>query len=239
MFEDSLVESSGRIRTRSRRYAAGSLLLETVFVAAIVLIPYLYPAALPRKWLNVPLIAPPPTPAAPLVQPRVAAAAATRTELLAATVLAPTVIPRDPILVADSAPAGLNPGSNIGGGNGPAGLLPLGIGPSPAVPRVRPSRPTGPIRVSAGVASGQLIVPIQPHYPAIALATRTQGTVVVAATISTEGRIESLHVVSGPPLLVPAAVEAIQRARYRLWTLNGAPVEVETTISVVFSLGGS
>ncbi len=83
---------------------------------------------------------------------------------------------------------------------------------------------------------GQLIVPIQPRYPAIAQQARIQGTVVVSALIGTDGRIASLHVLSGSPLLVPAATQAIQRARYRPWTLNGQPVEVETTISVVFSL---
>jgi len=239
MFEDSLVESSGRIRTRSRRYAAGSLVFETLLVAVLVMIPYVYPDALPRKWLNVPLIAPPPAPGAPIAEQRVVATAATHTELLTTTLLAPTVIPHGPIPIVDAAPAGLNPGTNIGGGNSPVGVLPLGLGAPPPITRVHPARPTGPIRVSAGVASGQLIIPIQPQYPAIARASHTQGTVVVAATISTEGRIESLRVVSGPPLLVNAAVEAIQRARYRPWTLNGAPVEVETTINVVFSLGGN
>jgi protein TonB len=63
--------------------------------------------------------------------------------------------------------------------------------------------------------------------------------VVVAATISTTGRIESLRVLSGPPLLVAAATDAIRQARYRPWTLNGEPVEVETTINVVFSLGST
>jgi protein TonB len=66
---------------------------------------------------------------------------------------------------------------------------------------------------------------------------RVQGTVVVSALISTTGHIESLRVLSGPPLLVNAAVDAIRQARYRPWTLNGEPVEVETTINVVFSLG--
>jgi protein TonB len=88
------------------------------------------------------------------------------------------------------------------------------------------------------VAQGQLLVPIRPVYPAIALASRTQGTVVVAATISKDGRIENLRVVSGPAMLVNAAVQAISQARYRPYLLNNEPVEVETTINVVFRLGG-
>ncbi len=105
--------------------------------------------------------------------------------------------------------------------------------------RPQPAKPAGPLRVSAGVAAGQLIVPIQPQYPAIARQIRLQGTVVVSAIIATDGRIESLRVLSGPPLLVNAAVEAIRQARYRPWQLNGEPVEVETTINVVFSFGNN
>ena len=105
----------------------------------------------------------------------------------------------------------------------------------PVVSRVGPS---GPLRVSKGVAAGQLMVPIRPQYPAIAMATRTQGTVVVIATISTQGRIENLQVASGPPLLVGAAVEAIRQARYRPFMLDGEPVEVKTRIDVVFMLDG-
>jgi protein TonB len=93
--------------------------------------------------------------------------------------------------------------------------------------------------VSAGVAAGQLIVPIQPRYPAIARAARVQGAVVVSALIGTDGRIASIRVLSGSPLLVAAATDAIQHARYRPWTLNGQPVEVETTINVVFSLSSN
>jgi protein TonB len=240
MFEDSLVESTGRIRTRSRRYAAGSFLLETALVAVIILIPYLYPDALPHKFLNVPLIAPPPAPTAPIAEPQhPVTTPASHTELLETTIVAPTLIPHGPTHIVDDAPPGPIPGIIGGPTNGGVGALPLGLSPPPPTARVHPAKPTGPIHVSSGVAAGQLIVPIQPHYPAIALATRTQGTVVVAATISTEGRIESLRVLSGPPLLVGAAVEAIRQARYHPWTLNGQPVEVETTINVVFSLGAN
>jgi periplasmic protein TonB len=237
MFEDSLVESTGRIRTRSRRYAAGSFVLETALVAVILLIPYLYPDALPRKFLAVPLIAPPPAPAEPI-----AAQPATRPAArppIAIDMTVPIRIPHGPVQVIDQPPGPIVPGTaNLGASSaGAPGALPLGPATPPPMPRVHPAQPTGPIHVSSGVAQGQLIVPIQPHYPVIAMEARIQGTVVVSALISTTGRIESLRVLSGPPLLVNAAVDAIRQARYRPWTLNGQPVEVETTINVVFSLG--
>jgi periplasmic protein TonB len=235
MFEDSLVESTGRIRTRSSRYAAGSFVLETALVAVLLLIPYLYPDALPRKFLSVPLIAPPPATTAPVAaQPTTATVARPRLlDAFAAPPTIPTHIPTD----ADPAPPG--PIATFPGAahDGITGLPDLGPSTPPPTSSVHPAKPTGPLHVSSGVATGQLIVPIQPHYPAIALATHTQGTVIVSALISTQGRIESLRVLSGPPLLVNAATEAIRQARYRPWALNGEPVEVETTINVVFSLG--
>lgn len=239
MFEDSLMESTGRIRTRSSRYAAGSFLIEAMLVAILILIPYLYLAALPRKYLNIPLAAPPP-PSLPTVevQRRVSPPTACP-ELLAHALTAPSRIPQHITPIVDTAPPGLDvPGvANLGQSSGPIGALP-GTASPPPMPRVHPAKSSGPLRISAGVAAGQLVVPIRPQYPAIALAARVEGTVVVAATISAEGRIESLHVLSGPPLLVSAAVAAIQQARYRPWKLNGDPIEVETTINVVFSLGG-
>jgi protein TonB len=237
MFEDSLVESTGRIRTRSSRYAAGSFVLETALVAVIILIPYLYPDALPRKFLRVPLIAPPPAPAAPVAEQPAASASRPRPLVIDMTV--PTVIPHGPVQIIDNPPGPAIPGTvNLGGPGGPIGALPIGVSTPPPIVPAHTTTPN-PLHVSSGVAAGQLIVSIQPRYPAIALATRTRGTVVVAASISTAGRIESLRVLSGPPLLVQAAVDAIRQARYRPWQLNGEPVEVETTINAVFSLGGS
>jgi protein TonB len=155
--------------------------------------------------------------------------------------LAPMTIPHRISNAVDAAPPGLNISSSadLGGPNGVIGTLPLGLSTPAPVVRPQPAKPAGPLRVSAGVAAGQLIVPIQPQYPAIARQIRLQGTVVVSAIIATDGRIESLRVLSGPPLLVNAAVEAIRQARYRPWQLNGEPVEVETTINVVFSFGNN
>lgn len=237
MFEDSLVESTGRIRTRSRRYVAGSFLLQAALVTTLILIPYLYPAALPARFLSVPLIAPPPAPAPLLVAQHAASAPISHPEMLMETLTAPARIPNRIPHIVDPNPPSLVIGGDFGGSRGsgiPGGILP-GATPPPA-PRVEPARPRGPVHVSGGVAEGRLIVPIQPVYPALARATHTEGTVVIEATISTSGRIENTHVVSGPPLLVQAALNAIQQARYRPFLLNNQPIEVETTIRVVFTL---
>jgi protein TonB len=77
-----------------------------------------------------------------------------------------------------------------------------------------------------------------PVYPAIAKAARVSGTVVLQATISKTGTIENLRVISGPAMLQQSALEAVKSWRYRPYLLNGDPVEVETTVNVVFTLGG-
>lgn len=242
MFEDSLVESTDRIRTRSSRYAAGSFVVEAALVAVIVVIPYVYPSALPRKYLTLPLVAPAP-PAALTTRPQYfSGASAVHPALLHIDLTAPSRLPSHIAPVTDDNPA--NPPGPIdftgaSQANGPAGAALPNLGAPPAIPRVRAAKLSGPVRVSAGVAAGQLLTPIRPEYPAIAREARIQGTVVVAATISTTGRIENLRVVSGPPMLASAAVEAIRTARYRPYELNGEPVEVETTINVVFSLGSN
>jgi protein TonB len=81
-----------------------------------------------------------------------------------------------------------------------------------------------------------LIKQVQPTYPRPAVAARIEGTVLLAAVVDMQGRITQLHALSGHPLLVPAAIEAVKQWRYRPYILNGNPVEVETQVSVIFTL---
>jgi protein TonB len=97
---------------------------------------------------------------------------------------------------------------------------------------------TRPISVSH-MSEGDLIRKILPTYPAVARSARIQGQVVLQAVISKQGAIENLKVLTGHPMLVPAAIEAVRQWRYRPYILNNEPVEVETQITVNFSLGGN
>ena len=83
-----------------------------------------------------------------------------------------------------------------------------------------------------------LLLKTSPLYPPIARAARVQGTVVLQATISKTGSIENLHVVSGPAMLQQAALDAVKSWRYKPYLLNNEPVEVETQVNVIFTLGG-
>ena len=115
------------------------------------------------------------------------------------------------------------PGGVIAGGE----MEPQVVGTAP--------QPTGPVRISSDKAAGMLIHKVDPEYPPEAIA-RIQGTVILHAVISKEGTIERLTVVSGPPMLTGAAIDAVRQWRYRPYLLHGEPVEVETTINVNFTI---
>jgi TonB family protein len=93
------------------------------------------------------------------------------------------------------------------------------------------------VNISAGVAVGMLEKHDAPDYPLDARMSHISGTVVLQAIINTEGHIKELKVVSGPSQLQQAALEAVHKWRYRPYLLNGEPVEVLTTVNVVFTLG--
>jgi protein TonB len=129
--------------------------------------------------------------------------------------------------------------SGMGSGSGGVlGGVMGGIGNAPPVVVRAAPKPTGPVRVSSGTVAGMAISQPTPVYPPIAKAAHVQGVVILHAIISKQGTIESLQVISGPPMLTSAAVDAVHRWRYKPYLLNGDPTEVETTINVNFTFGG-
>ncbi len=105
------------------------------------------------------------------------------------------------------------------------------------IPKLQPVVPQR-VRISQGVTTGMLIRRVEPSYPALARSARISGNVVLKAIINREGLIQDLQLVSGHPMLVPSAIDAVRQWRYRPYLLNGQPVEVETTITVIFTLSG-
>jgi protein TonB len=120
-------------------------------------------------------------------------------------------------------------GMDMGNGNG---VFNSGNGP-----KVKVEAPKK-VTISNGIAVGLLVQKTAPSYPPIAKSARVQGTVVIQATISKNGTIENSHAVSGPTMLRQAALDAVKTWRFRPYLLDGEPVEVETTVNVVFNLGG-
>jgi TonB family protein len=99
-----------------------------------------------------------------------------------------------------------------------------------------PSKPNGPIAVKPEIMQGQAIHRVTPVYPEDAKKAKIQGTVKLDAVIGKTGAVEQVNVVSGPEKLQQSAVDAVRQWTYKPFLLNGDPVEVKTTISVVYSL---
>jgi protein TonB len=93
-----------------------------------------------------------------------------------------------------------------------------------------------PVRVPSSVEAAMILQKTLPIYPPIAKAAGVQGTVILAATISKAGTIENLRVMGGPVMLQRAALDAVETWRYKPYLLDGQPVEVETSISVIFTM---
>jgi protein TonB len=230
MFEDSTFESAGRIRTRSRRWMIAAFTFNTSILLALILIPLICPEALPHQAFIFLMTAPAPQPPEP--QPPPVQATQPPTQMYDSHFFAPRTIPN--IIVVLEKPEGplfTGPGS---WDQNPTTTGDDLFGRRPAVTVVRPELKT--LRVSTAVEEGLLIRKTMPVYPPIAKAAGVSGTVALAATISKTGTIENLRVTGGPAMLQRAALDAVSKWLYRPYLLDGKPVEVETTVNVIFTL---
>ena len=242
MFEDSLIESGNRFKTKRLSTTILSFALQVGLICVLILIPLIYTDALPKTQLMTFLVAPPPPPPPP---PAAAAVKVVKmqSEVINGQLRTPTKIPNKiQMIKEEEAPPDLGGGGVPGGvpggiPGGSAGGVIGGILSSTqvAVPKVAtPMR----VRVSSGVSTGLLIKKVTPTYPQLAKQARIQGQVVLQAEISKEGTIQNLQLISGHPMLAPAAIEAVRQWRYKPYLLNGEPVAVETQVVVNFSLSG-
>jgi protein TonB len=159
----------------------------------------------------------------------------------AGKLMQPKVIPKDIKIIKEDAEPDMNAGmaggvpGGVAGGSmgGVLGGVIGGMGGAPPPPR---PRQTGPLRVGGNVQAARIINRVQPMYPPLARQTRISGTVRLHAIIGKDGTIQQLEVISGHPLLQQAALDAVRQWRYQPTLLNTEPVEVDTTIDVIFSL---
>jgi periplasmic protein TonB len=245
MFEDSLLESGGRLKTKRGRTTTFAIILEIGLIGIMVLLPLIFTEALPKQQLMTFLVAPPPPPPPP---PPAAAPVKIvkqiQTDIVNGALRTPTKIPQKiqmikedeapPPVMASSGVVGGVPGGIPGGQMG--GVIGGIISSTPvAVPKVAtPQR----VRVSQGVSAGLLVRKVNPNYPPLARQARIQGQVILRAVISKDGSIEGLTLVSGHPMLAPAAIDAVKQWKYKPYLLNGEPVEVDTEVLVNFTLSG-
>jgi len=246
MFADSILEF-GQQNKRQSFATVTSFVLNCLAIGIMLIMPLLFTESLPKAQLLTFLVAPPPPPPPPPPAAQVQRVVRQiQTDVLNTGQLrTPTRIPQKVQMIReeDAPPPMPATGGVVGGvpGGIPGGQLGGVIGgivsatSNAAVPKFVPVTPQR-VRISQGVTKGLLIQKIEPTYPTLARSARVQGEVILSAVIDANGQITNLQLVSGHPMLVPSAIAAVKQWRYKPYLLNGAPVEVETTITVIFSL---
>jgi protein TonB len=249
MFEQTFVE--GTAKTSKPWTVLLSFLGQVGLIGVLVLIPLIFTDTLPRAQLTSFLVAPPPPPPPPPppapAPPQVVTVVPRQFD--AGRLMAPKTIPPK---IADIKEEELPPPTSAGVVGGVPGGIPGGtpggviggiIGSVPtAAPPPPPAKvvekPVTPqrIRVGGNVIAANLVRKITPVYPQLAKQARIQGVVRFTAIIGKDGTIQNLTLVSGHPLLLEAARQAVSQWQYKPTLLNGEPVEVVTTIDVNFTL---
>ncbi len=238
MFEQTFVQGTGELRKPWP--VAASFTGQLILVGIVVTIPLMHTA---RIAFTPPVILyMPPRPAPPVkveVQSTAQMAASIVRAVFQPSFAAPRHIPAMIVTIGgeDLPVIPLNrfadPVGNLAVG------LPVGDLLTPGLPKVEtvPVKPKPTIvRTSTGVQQALLVYRVKPLYPAVARSARISGTVRLAAVIARDGTMQHLQLISGPPLLVKAALEAVQQWRYKPTMLSGEPVEVITEIDVNFTL---
>ena len=253
MFEHVLLEQA---KTRKPWTVLVSFIGQLLLIGVMILIPMIYFDTLPSTQLTSFLVAPPPPPPPP---PPPTAAPVKVVKVIprqfdAGKLMAPKEIPKEiakieedempPVSgaagVVGGVPGGVPGGAAGGVIGGIIGSVPTAAPPPPPPPvkeKEKP-KPVQRIRVGGNVQAARLVNQPKPVYPPLARQARIQGTVRFNAIIGKDGRIENLTLVSGHPLLVPSATEAVKQWVYKPTLLNGEPVEVVTQIDVNFTLSG-
>jgi len=238
MFDDLLESTNEKKKTNKGWGFILSGVVQALILAVLILIPLIYTEALPKAMLSTLLIAPPPPPPPPPPPAVVKTIVKPVARLIqSGKLLQPRAIPKDVVVFkeAELPPDVITPGGATGGVFG--GIPGQGMVSAMAPP---PPKPTAPTRVKQGgnVTAASILNQTRPVYPALARQARIQGNVVLHAIIDKDGKVAQLEVISGHPLLVQSALDAVKQWRYKPTLLNGDPVEVDTTITVTFTMGG-
>jgi protein TonB len=241
MFADSLLETSWAERGRRSWMTLTSFGLQAVIIGLLLLIPLLTTVGLPSgRTVSTPISLgrrdPGPAPRTP--------GGARRSGVQIVPYSGPIMQPRQiPVGIPTgkdneqlAGPAN-DPGIGLGPYSGSGPGLPIPIGGTQPVMPVAP-KPVVKVFRTSSILQGSLIRRVEPTYPPLARQARIQGPVILAAVISKAGTIENLKLLSGHPMLVRAAIDAVSQWRYRPYVLNGDVIEVDTQITVNFVLAG-
>jgi protein TonB len=235
MFSDTLIESAAVATPRRRWTAMVSLLVQAAVVSALAVFPLLYPGSISEFMV---------TPLAPLTSPIVVHAAEPASQPpsgASTSSSAPTEVTvlRRPEQLTYGRQTADDTGPVIPGIPSSNSLVgPVFADARPYEPP-RPSAKPDPVKrqIISHLDPGALVHRVEPVYPRLAIPARIQGRVILRAVIDREGNVTALTLVNGHPMLSQAAIDAVRQWRYRPYVLNGQTVEVETQITVNFSLG--
>jgi protein TonB len=242
MFEQSILPTG---KTRKPWTISIAILAELAIVGVMVLIPLIFVQSLPMAELTSILTMPPPPPPPPPAAARVARVTPRQFKLNVLT--APVTIPKTPVISASAmpdlpsisangVPGGVPGGVANGTIDGVLGSVSVAAPPPPPPPPPAPVATPSRIQVGGQVQAAKLIHQVVPQYPQLAHEARLGGVVRLKAVIAKDGTIEDLSVISGHPLLVPAAMNAVKQWTYKPTFLNGVAIEVATEIDVTFTL---
>ena len=229
-----------RVRRNRRRALLVSIVLQILIVAALVLFPLLSKGEnIAHRVVFYPTVpyAPGGGPHQPRNPVRPAGNRPVSSSYWAPSTISPTIEIHDSTPISEPGDPmgpgipGVPPGEGIDGG-----LTPPTARPQPIPPQIHTVTTNKPRKVSEPVQAAMLIHRVEPLYPQLAVQLRREGRVELHAFISTDGSIQSLEVISGDPLLIRSALEAVREWRYRPTILNGQPVEVDTHITVIYTL---
>lgn len=216
----------------------------TIVIIPILLTLYFTDTLDLKQFASTFLVAPPPPPPPP--PPPAAAIVHVRPTahlMDAGKLVAPRVIPKEVKIIKEEAAPDIGGGGVAGGvpggvaGGSMGGVIGGVIGGMSTVQPLAPRQvPKAPVRVGGRVKEPRVIQRIDPVYPALAKQTHMQGSVIIDAVIDEHGYITEMKVVSGPPLLIQSALDAVRKWRYEPTYLNDEPVPVQLNVTVTFRL---
>ncbi len=245
MFESAMLDSTARARSQRRWTALLSIAVQIALVGMLLILPLISPESIPRLRFAERIMVPTVSASGPERGGEPTGGTPPVTAKPESTVLLqPSQVPDQ--VATDGSDVPKRPSSELpsrpcagncrGGGGSDVGVR-YGLGEN-FVPTIRGTPPPAKRVIVSVLDPGFLVHRTQPVYPPIAKQLGIQGSVVLRAVIGKDGEIQELRVVSGHPLLSPAARDAVAQWRYRPYILNGVAVEVETQVTVRFYLSG-
>ncbi len=248
VFAEAILDDTSAHQHRSPFDWVVSIFVHFAILAVLLVLPIYFTSGLDIQHFNLTFLAAPSVPPAPPPPPMASAVAPKQIHpvraFVAGKLTAPTFIPRQVAKISDAGnaddladvtgvPGGI-PGGEAGGVLG--GVLggALKMAPPPAAPAI--AQPKQPVRVGGVVKAPKLLYGPEPDYPLLARHSRIAGVVVIDAIIDEHGNVTGMRALSGHPILIPAALEAVSKRKYEPTILDGEPTAIDLRVEISFRM---